>query len=135
MEKIKIKWILSYWVNLIILACVTLYFLFKKGISGKSITEDDFTYERLGIILTLIIIPLALKLYHNRHQKNIKEDLSKYLSNMSLYFYLRLLIIDFTIIFNLICFYNIGAMNFFYLALIGLFSFFLCYPSLDDSLK
>lgn len=135
MKKAPTSWIFTYWLNLLSLVLIALYFLLIKGIKGKSITEDDFTYERLGIIFTLIIIPLVLKFYHNRHQKALEKESLEYFPQMSKFFYLRLILIDFTIIFNLICFYNIGAMNFFYLVLIGLFSFFLCYPSSDNSLK
>lgn len=122
---------LVYWINLICLFLIGLYLLFTVGITGKSETESDFICERFGIIFTLILIPLALKFYHKRHKKIIEYDCDKYLNNLKKMFYLRMLIIDFTIIFNLICFYNIESVNFLYLVLIGLFAFFACYPSVD----
>ena len=120
--------LICFWVNIIILFSLSLYFLFQVGINGKSITESDFTYERFGIIFILILIPVSLKFYHNRNEKLLLGDKDKYFKLMLFYYYLRLFIVDFTIVFNLVCFHSIGAMNFFYLTLIGIFSLLVCYP-------
>ena len=127
--------LLIFWINIIILSGILLFLLYHTGIGGKSITEDDFMYERFGIIFILILIPISLKFYHNRHSKILALEEDKYLSKMSLYYYLRILLIDFAIVFNLACFYSIGAMNFFYLALIGILSFFVCYPNMQAYLS
>jgi len=126
---------LLYWINMGLLLVASLFLLFNKGTKGKSMTESDFTLERFGIIFILIVIPLALKFHHTLHEKIKNKNATVYNVKMPLYFKLRLIVLDLAIIFNLVCYYYIGAMNFFYLALIGLFSFFLCYPSTNKTIN
>lgn len=131
-QKLRTKLLLIFWGNIILLISISLFLVKHIGLNGKSETADDFIVERFGIIIPLLFIPLSLKYYHKRYKKISKEKDGMFLSKFRNIYLFRLLGIDLAIIFNLIGFYYIGAVNFMYLVVIGLLAFLLCGPNKDE---
>lgn len=127
-KRLKQKLTLSFYINIIALFAITIYLLINIGIGGKSETRWDFTMERFGIIFALIIIPLSLKFFHSRYLKIANEEFNIFLKKLNGLFLFRMIALDAVIIFNLACFYMIGAINFAYLAGLTLLVFLICYP-------
>ena len=128
-KKIKNKLTIIFWLNITIFIGITLFLVTQVGITGKSVTKEDFMWERFAIILTVAIIPLALKIFHTKHKTILKEELHVFLKKLQSIFYLRIAALDIVIILNFIGFYFIGALNFIYLAAITIFAFLMCYPT------
>lgn len=133
-----------YYFNFLLFTFLALYLLSIKGILGKSVTPDDFMWERMGIIVMLLCIPVALKTFYILLNKKNHLPQKEYISSLKKLYIARLLLIDIAIIVNLVCFYTIGALNFMYLVSIGILSFLMCYPvksifypvkDIDDSLE
>ena len=72
-------------------------------------------------------------IYHRAYKKiKEKKDENNFLVKFRNIYLLRLIGIDFAIVFNLIGYYYIGAVNFMYLVLVCLLVFFLCLPSRSE---
>lgn len=117
-----------YYFNFLLFIILALYLLRLKGLLGKSVTPDDFMWERMGIIVMLLCIPVALKSFYVLLNKKNHLPEKEYLKSLKKLYIARLLLIDVAIIVNLGCFYSIGALNFMYLVAIGILSFLMCYP-------
>ena len=128
-KKLKKQLIIIFGANMLLAVSLILVLLFHKGISGRSLTETDFIWERFAIIMTTIMIPVALKAFHSRYQNILGLDMPLFLKKVKEYYIYRLLILDIVIITNLICFYLIGALNFLYMAVIVAVIFVFCYPT------
>lgn len=128
-QKLKRKLTLIFWLNIAVFIALSLFMVTLVGITGKSETKEDFMWERFAIILTVAAIPFSLKFFHTQYKKIQKLDLKAFLPKVEKLYYFRLLILDLTIVLNLIGFYYIGALNFIYLAAITIFAFLMCYPT------
>lgn len=89
--------------------------------------------ERYGIIITLICIPLALKI-HNDNLKKYKilsadRDINKMYKKS---YFIKIFILQSVMIFNSLCLYFSGSKSFFFLAFITLVSFFLSSPNKNE---
>lgn len=128
-KRLKTRLTIIYWCNMLFSLSLSIFLLFEVGINGKSVTEQDFVWERFGIILAIVVIPLSLKLFHQSYKKIISDEMSLFLKKVQKYYLARLVAIDSIIIFNLVGFYFVGALNFLYMALISIFVLLVCYPT------
>lgn len=128
-KSLKKKLSIVFWLNIILFIALSLFLVSLVGINGQSETKDDFMWERFGIIITVAIIPFALKLFHSQYKKIELKELDIFLAKLEQLFYMRILLLDVAIILNFVGFYFIGALNFIYLAAIIIFAFLMCYPT------
>lgn len=128
-RRTKNKLTTIWWLNTIIFIGLSFVMVYLVGINGKSESKEDFMWERFAIILTVAIIPLALKLFHTRHKRIKDEELPIFLKQLEKLFNFRLAALDIVILINFTGFYFISALNFIYLATITIFAFLMCYPT------
>lgn len=128
-RKIKNKLTAIWWLNTIVFIVLSLLMVYLVGIQGKSVSKEDFMWERFAIIFTVAVIPFSLKIFHTQHKKIIKEELPIFIKKLENLFYFRLIALDIVIVTNLAGFYAINALNFIYLATITIFAFLMCYPT------
>lgn len=128
-RKLKKTLALFFWANLILCVAIALFLVYEVGVDGKSVSKNDFMWERFAIILTVGVIPLSLKIFHSQHKKIIRDDLPLFLGKLKNIFCLRILALDIVVILNFVGFYYIGALNFIYMASIAIFVFLMCYPT------
>lgn len=121
-----LKWLFG--INIIIIAGITLYMLQIKGPDFGLETQNGVIFERYAIILTLIAIPAALKLFSVMTGK--LQDLPKQEKNKKYisYYILRIIILDMAAAVNIIGFYLYESTNFVYLAVIVMFALCFTFP-------
>ncbi|MDL2212677.1 hypothetical protein LJC72_05985 [Bacteroides sp. OttesenSCG-928-D19] len=108
--------------------------LFETNILSEGVYADNpelqYLWETIGILVVIACVPLSLKLFSFVLKKQI-DDLSflKALSSYELWSGIRLLILGFAVLLNVLIYYftlnNIGG----FCALIGLTASLFCYPS------
>ena len=81
-KKLKKQLIIIFGANMLLAVSLILVLLFHKGISGRSLTETDFIWERFAIIMTTIMIPVALKAFHSRYQNILGLDMPLFLKKV-----------------------------------------------------
>ena len=116
-------------INLTLLVAATGYLMYIKGPVWGDGVEPNVIFERYAIILTLAAIPLALKLFHTKIKKYESLTDELFTAKYKLHYIIRLAILDFVVIFNLVGFYLFESQNLILMALIGLFSVLFCYPN------
>lgn len=120
-----------FWVDIIILVSIIGYLMYIKGpVWGEDI-ETNIILERYAIIVTMVCIPLALKLFHSKTKKLEKLPKDKILNKYSEQYILRLVILNIAVAFNIVGFYLYESQNFILMAIISIFSILFCYPSKD----
>lgn len=102
----------------------------KGPVWGEDI-EPNVILERYAIIVTMICIPLALKLFHSKTKKLEKLSKDTILKKYSEQYILRLVILNIAAAFNIVGFYLYESQNFILMAIISIFSIVFCYPSKD----
>lgn len=122
---------LTFWLNIAILIIATIILMYINGPAWGEGVEPNVTFERYAIIVSLICIPLALKLFHSQVKKSRGLEENKYLEKYRNYYFLRLSIIDIAAIFNLVGFYLFESQNLVLMAVICIFALFFCYPGKD----
>lgn len=119
---LKVYYILS------IVICV-IGFLYTVAYTQKyNIEHPNVILERYGILTTLAGIPIALKLFHSRIKKLTKENFSEYLRKYRFEYLIRLALLVFICYFNIVALYTTGSKNFYFMVIITIFAFFLCFP-------
>lgn len=129
LERTEQKLRLFYAVNFAIIIIPLAWLIFYHGFKGVSLTGQDFSYERIGIILMLALIPATFKIYHSKIKKLTVDEM--FLSKYEKLYFSRLLLIDIVIIYNLFFYYQITSANFVYIAMIGVVSLGFCFPGVD----
>jgi hypothetical protein len=117
-RRLKIMYAVSIAVSSILFIAV---FLTNEWSESSSNT----TLERYAILITLIGIPLALKLFHNR-TKGL--DNAGYIVKYQKQYTLRMAILEAVFLFNLISLHITGAKNFIFMIIITIFALVLCAP-------
>ena len=118
-----------FWIQVVVLLGIVLFLVYLKGPYWGDRIEQNVVFERYAIVITLICIPLSLKLFYSRVKK--AEDLAydKYLKIYSNQYFIRFLIIDFAALLNLIGFYYLESQNLILMSIIAVCATFFCYPS------
>ncbi len=129
-EKLYKKLTLYFWLELTIIIGVFIFLLLRD--SEVLTTSDSIIYERYAIILTLVAIPGALKLFHRLSKKALLQVYDLFLEKMRTAYLLRSLIIDLAIVMSLVGYVIYGASNFVYLVIVLIFSKFFCIPSRES---
>jgi hypothetical protein len=119
---------LFFWSNIIILIGVLLFLLQIKGPDFGEHIEGNIVLERYVIILTLVAIPGALKLFSVLINKKKGQPSEQFLTDYMKIYMLRAAILDIVVIVNLIGFYIYEASNFVYLTIITLFAICFSFP-------
>lgn len=97
-------------------------------VTKNEISTTNVILERYGIIVTLIGIPLALRIFHKNMQKASSADKSTLNKTYKKNFYMRLAILSFIAIFDIVALYTTGSKNFIFMTIITIFAFFLSLP-------
>lgn len=124
-----------FFLNLVIFAAILLIFLFLKGDVFKSIDNGNVIYERYAIIITLALVPVALKLFQKLSLKYSVLPSDEYLCKYTWIYILRMLLIDIAIAINIVGFYIFDSKNLAYLTVVPLFALAFCFPSKRIPLK
>ena len=120
-----------FWINTLTFLAFTIALMYIVGPFWGEGVEQHVVFERYAIIITLISIPLALKLFHSQTKKAESDEDDIYLKKYKTAYYLRFAIIDAAIIFNLVGFYLFQSQNLILMAVICIFALFFCYPPKD----
>ncbi|NDW09337.1 hypothetical protein [Dysgonomonas sp. 520] len=114
-----------YFVNLAILLAG-----FALVVLNKPASNNEYVaVQQLFIILTIAGIPSALKLFYWQLKKILNTDnINRYKS----IYCIRIAILDFLFVVNLVSLYITGIMNFSYMAIITIFALFFCLPNEDQ---
>lgn len=123
-----------FWINTLTIIALTIALMYIVGPFWGEGMDQHIVFERYAIIITLISIPLALKLFHSQTKKAEIEEEDIYLKKYKTAYYLRFAIINAAIIFNLVGFYLFESQNLILMAVICIFALFFCYPP-KDSIK
>lgn len=126
MKNLKTRLIIYYIVSIFI--SITGLIFTSSHVHKFVINGSNVILERYAILITLIGIPLALKLFHSQVKKLSKANYLLYLKKYHIQYIIRLLILLSICFFNIICLYITGAKNFYFLIIITIFVFFLCAP-------
>jgi hypothetical protein len=112
-----------------LILCTALFTAVFYLTTGKyNPAEPDVELERYAIPVTLIAIPVALKLFYDRTKSMDKTDFARYLKKYRRLYYLRTAILAAAYLFNLISLYITGAKNFSFMIIITIFALALCAP-------
>jgi len=128
-RNLKIQFYL-FWALPLLLVVLFETDLLPVGIYADS-PEIQFVLENIGILVAIISVPLALKLFSIILKKKIdkQESLIVALGKYQFWSGMRLLILEVAVVFNIIIYYftlnSAGGLC----ALIGLAASFFCYPS------
>ena len=107
-----------------------LLFVFMQIYATKHVEVlSNVILERYGILLTLICIPFALKLFHERVKKLDKNDAVTFQKKYVIQYFIRSAILWFVYFFNLVSLYMTGARNFSFMIIVTIFALLLCAPS------
>jgi len=111
-----------------IIISVIAFILVVAYTTKYEINSPNVILERYAILITLIGIPLSLKLFHYKLKKTDTAKPLLYLKKYRLYYFIRLGILLFIYLFNIISLYITGSKNFYFMVIIIIFAFFLCAP-------
>lgn len=124
-KRIQLTFSVYFSITVLLLIALTAIKL-KEIFTGNTQSPE---LERYGIILALICIPAALKIFHNLFQKIKTKPDTKRLSYYYKIIVLRLSILEIVFLFNATALYITGIKNFFYLIFVTIVSFFFCLPN------
>lgn len=123
---------IHFWTSIIVLAILFLLVIFKL-ISFGPIFAKTVTVEMYAIVLTLIAIPLALKLFADKIKKIPKgTDKDKVVQTYKNAYLLRLYIINAVVLGNIVLFALSGNNNFMWLTVVSFIVYMFCKPSHQD---
>ncbi len=123
---------IHFWTSIIVLAILFLLVIFKLISFGITFSET-VTVEMYAIALTLIAIPVALKLFADNIKKIPRgTDKNKIIQTYKSAFLLRLYVINAVVLGNIVLFAFSGNNNFMWLTVISLIVYMFCKPSLQD---
>lgn len=121
-----------YYTSIIVLAILFLLVVFKL-ISFKIATPVTTTAEMYTIALTLIAIPVALKLFADKIKKIPNgTDKNKAIRLYKNAYFLRLYIINAVVLSNIMLFAISGNKNFMWLSVISFIVYMFCKPSQQE---
>lgn len=118
-----------FWINTLTLIAAAIALMYIVGPFWGEGVEQHVVFERYAIIVSLICIPLALKLFHSRVKAAETMEQDIYLKKYTEAYYLRFAIIDAAVIFNLVGFFLFESQNLILMAVICIFALFFCFPS------
>lgn len=111
-----------------IIISVLAFMLVVAYTTKYDISSPSVILERYAIVITLIGIPLSLKLFHDKLKKTDASDTQLYMQKYRLYYLLRMGALLFIYLFNTVSLYITGSKNFYFMVIITIFAFFLCAP-------
>lgn len=121
-----------YYTSIIVLAILFLLVIFKL-ISFETTISETVTVEMYAIALTLIAIPVALKLFADKIKKKPRgTDKIKIVQTYKSAFLLRLYVINTVVLGNIVLFAVSGNNNFMWLTVISFIVYMFCKPSYQD---
>lgn len=121
-----------FWIDILAVIAISIALMYIIGPMWGEGVAQNVTFERYAIIITLICIPLALKLFHSQVKKAESGEKELYLDKYKNAYLLRFAIINATVIFNLTGFYLFESQNLILMAVICIFALFFCYPAKDS---
>ena len=131
METIQKKLQLIFWIPIVLSAIIIVsgeLDIIPNGILAND-KQEEFVIMSMMEILTIIAIPVALKLF------KFKAIANKLASDTLLHFerwgIIRLCLLNVPMVINLVCYYLFVGAGFGYLAIILFLSLFFVYPSLS----
>ena len=126
-DKLQQKLLLYFWADLLITTGIFIFLLLGKDEPLTS--SSSVIYERYAMILVLMAIPGALKLFHHLSAKIISLSDDIFLKKFTRIYALRASILNIAILVSFIGLYAYGAPNFIYLVIVLLLAKFFCFPS------
>lgn len=93
-----------------------------------SISAPNTILERYSIIITLIGIPLSLKIFHNKLKSLKLGTIEAFSKGYKQQYIIRLSILTIICFFNIGSLYITGSKNFYFMVIVTIFAFFLCAP-------
>lgn len=121
--------LIFFWINIIIISGLTFSLYIGKGPDFNGLTSSNVLFERYAILLTLAVIPLSLKLFHNHYQKIASLETIAFRQKYLLASYIRIIVFDAVIALNLVGFHLYNSLNTLYLTIMIIFALFFCYPN------
>lgn len=125
-RRLKIYFTISLTITVILLLFVADYTI------RYSILAPNVMLERYGIMITIIAIPGALKLFQFFMNKQKKDNVGEYLSKYRFYYIVRLIILELVCFFNILSLYITGSKNFMFMTIITIFALFFCLPQMGN---
>ncbi|MDO5522807.1 MAG: hypothetical protein Q4G48_02035 [Bacteroidia bacterium] len=123
---------IHFWISIVVLTALLLLAVFNL-IRFKTATPVTTTAEMYAIAVTLIAIPVALKLFADRIAKKPEgTDKNKAIKLYKSAFFLRLYIINAVVLGNIVLFVLSGNNNFAWLAVIACMVYMFCKPSREE---
>jgi len=119
---------LFFWCNIILFVLVFLFILRIKGPDFGTDTDSSVIFERYAIILTLIAIPGALKLFSVLINKKKDTSPDQFLKRYLQLYMFRTGVLDLVVIVNLVGFYIYESVNFVYLISIAILAICFSFP-------
>ena len=133
-KKLRNKLLAIFWINMALSVAALVILVYIKGLLNLH-NGGNVLFEQYSIIICIVAIPGALKLFHSQYKKiELLEDdvfLKKYFNS----YMLRLLILDAVIILNLAGIYSFNSLNAIYMTLIIIFALAFCYPGKNTILN
>ena len=90
--------------------------------------------ERYGILLALIGIPVALKIYQYLMTRIVLQTQEKKVNYYRMVYLVRLMILELVLFLNAVGLYMTGLRNFFFISFITLVAFLFCLPNKTEFL-
>lgn len=127
-KRLKIHYFVH--VSVAILLFVLVYFrVFAFAELSSSIS---LYVQQYAIILTLIALPAALKIYSNKIKKIQKTDRNIAIQSFRRIYFTRLYLVGFAVFINVLLYGMTRIQNFAWLAVISMAVYAFCLPSRDD---
>lgn len=127
-KRLKIHYFVH--VSVAILLFVLVYFrVFAFAELSSSIS---LYVQQYAIILTLIALPAALKIYSNKIKKIQKTDRNIAIQSFRRIYFTRLYLVGFAVFINVLLYGMTRIQNFAWLAVISMAVYAFCLPSCDD---
>ena len=120
--------LLFFWINLIVVAGISLYLLYLKGFGFDMGAGSSVLFEQYSIIITLACIPLSLKLFHSQYKKIQQLDAEVFIKKYAIAYILRMIVLDIVIAVNVVGIYLYDSRNAIFMTLITIFALFFCFP-------
>lgn len=127
-KRLKIHYFVH--VSVAILLFVLVYF---RVFAFAELSSNISLYvQQYAIILTLIALPAALKIYSNKIKKIQKTDRNIAIQSFRRIYFTRLYLVGFAVFINVLLYGMTRIQNFAWLAVISMAVYAFCLPSRDD---
>lgn len=130
MKRVRAILMVEFYASIIIALCIVALYEFEVIVMGNFTVDEknEFMWATIMELITLIVIPLALKLFKiGMVKKRLNQTGEKALLRWGT---LRILLLAFPLIFNTLLYYLFMATTFGYMAIILLLCMPFVYPAL-----